>query len=127
VKVVPSASGGDKVAYQWKANKVYGSAVQQPLTDPSRFDSKVQEYLAQTKKRCGEDFAAVADGSSNQNGTRIDTYEIACVGKGVSSSASLIFVNKEGTFTVLAHEAPAEELESAMDIRDRLVETLGGS
>ena len=127
VKVVPSASGGDKVAYQWKANKVYGSAVQQPLTDPSRFDSKVQEYLAQTKKRCGEDFAAVADGSSNQNGTRIDTYEIACVGKGVSSSASLIFVNKEGTFTVLAHEAPAEELENAMDIRDRLVETLGGS
>ncbi|MBP7721910.1 MAG: hypothetical protein KA155_05175 [Alphaproteobacteria bacterium] len=127
VKVVPSASGDNKVAYQWKANKVYGSAVQQPLTDPSRFDSKVQEYLAQTKKRCGEDFAAVADGSSNQNGTRIDTYEIACVGKGVSSSASLIFVNKEGTFTVLAHEAPAEELESAMDIRDRLVETLGGS
>lgn len=127
VKVVPSASGGDKVAYQWKANKVYGSAVQQPLTDPSRFDSKVQEYLAQTKKRCGEDFAAVADGSSNQNGTRIDTYEIACVGKGVSSSASLIFVNKEGTFTVLAHEAPAEELESAMDIRDRLLDTLGGS
>jgi flavodoxin len=127
VKVVPSASGSDKVSYQWKSNKVYGSAVQQPLTDPSRFDGKVQEYLAQTKKRCGQDFAAVADGSSNQNGTRIDTYEIACVGKGVSSSASLIFVNKEGTFTVLAHEAPAEELESAMDIRDRLLKSLGGS
>lgn len=127
VNVVPSASGSDKVSYQWKSNKVYGSAVQQPLTDPSRFDSKVQEYLAQTKKRCGEDFAAVADGSSSRNGTRIDTYEIACVGKGVSSSASLIFVNKQGTFTVLAHEAPAEELESAMDIRDRLVKAIGGS
>lgn len=127
VRVVPSASGSDKVSYQWKSNKVYGSAVQQPLTDPSRFDAKVQEYLAQTKKRCGQDFAAVADGSSNQNGTRIDTYEIACVGNGVSSSASLIFFNKEGTFTVLAHEAPAEELESAMDMRDRLLKAIGGS
>ncbi len=127
VNVITSASGSDKVAYQWKADKVYGSAIQKPLSDPSRFDGQVQEYLVQTKKRCGHDFAAVADSSSNQNGTRIETYEIACVGTGVNSSASLVFFNKGDTFTVLAHEAPADDLESAMDIRDRLVETLGGS
>ncbi|MGB4106249.1 MAG: hypothetical protein WBK55_00455 [Alphaproteobacteria bacterium] len=127
VNVVTSASGSDKVAYQWKSDKVYGSAIQRPLSDPSRFESQVQEYLAQTKKRCGHDFAAVADGSTEQNGTRIDTYEIACVGTGVNSSASLVFFNKGDTFTVLAHEAPADDLESAMDIRDRLVKAIGGS
>jgi hypothetical protein len=127
VSVVSGASGANKVSYQWKADKVFGSAVQSPLSDPSRFDGEVQSYLEQTKKRCGKDFAVVPDEETNAGDKRIATYEIACVGQGVSSSASLIFFSQQGTFTVLAHEAPAEQLEDAMEIRDRLVKAISGS
>ena len=127
VSVVSGASGADKLAYQWKADKLFGSAVQTPISDPSRFDGEVQSYLDQTKKRCGKDFAVVPDENIEANGKRIATYEIACVGQGVSSSASLIFFSQQGTFTVLAHEAPAEQLEDAMSIRDRLLKAISGS
>ncbi len=127
VTVVKGASGSDKLSYQWKANEVYGSAVQRPLSDPSRFDGEVQEYLEQTKKRCGQDFAVVPDENSQAGDKRIATYEIACIGQGVNSSASLIFFSQQGTFTVLAHETPADKLDSAMEIRDRLLKAISGS
>lgn len=125
VSIVSSASGSDKLSYQWKADDVYGSSVQKPLSDPKRFDKEVQSYIEQTKKRCGNDFAVVPDESSQKGETRISTYEIACVGGGVSSSASLIFFSQNGTFTALAHETPTDKLDDAMEIRDNVLKQIG--
>lgn len=127
VNIVPAASTGDKKAYQWTSENIFGSAIQQPLANPDAFDDEVKAYLENTQKRCPVDFAIVPDDSVQVGDTRIDTYDIACIGNGVNSSASLIFFNKNGTFTVLANEAPAEKLDTAMGMKERLIKTIKGS
>ena len=87
----------------------------------------MKEYLEKTEQRCKGEFAIMPDNSVQQGDTRIDSYEIACVGGSVSSAAALIFYNNGGTFTAVAHEAPAENMDAAMNLRDRLIQTLSGS
>ncbi len=124
VQKVERASGPDRQAYQWKVGQIFGSAEQRPMQDASKFDEQVKAYLEKTHKRCAGDFAASPDKSSDNASGRIDTYEIACVGKAVNSTASLAFVNKAGYFTVFAHETSADQMGDAMELRDRLVKAL---
>ncbi len=127
VRMVEKVSGSGKVAWQWNAGGVFGSAEQTPLADASGFDAGVREYLDKTQKRCAGDFAVEPDNSLQLAGSRVESYEIACVGKGVNSAAALLFLNKGGAFTVVAHETPADKMGDAMEIRDRLLKTISGS
>jgi hypothetical protein len=121
-KLVEKNSGPGQVAYQWTSNEIYGSAEQQPLRSAYQFDVKVQEYLERTQKRCPGDFAIVPDGSFEQGNVRIDSYDVACIGAGVSSSAALLFYNDAaGTFTAFAHEAPTDRLDAAIESREKIV------
>ena len=127
VKLVPKASNANKAAWQWKTGDVYGSAEQTAMPDAEKFDGDVKEYLDKTQKRCSGDFAIEPDNSKQLGDMRLDSYEIACVGKGVNSSASLLFIGKDGTFTAMAHEAPADKMSDAMNIRDKLMKLISGS
>lgn len=127
VQKVEKASTADKYAWQWRAGAIYGSAEQKPLRDPSQFENEIKTYLEKTQRRCSGDFAVAPDESVQAGGARMDSYEIACVGKTVNSSASLLFVDKGGAFTVVAHEASADKMNEAMNLRDRLMKTIGGS
>lgn len=127
VHVVDKVSGPGKVAYQWESGAVYGSAEQVPLGDAAAFDSEVKKYLEKTQKRCPGDFAVAPDNTVSVDSGRVDSYEIACVGKNVSSSASLLFINKSGSFTVMAHEAPTDKMAEAMSMRDRVLKAISGS
>jgi regulator of replication initiation timing len=120
-KLVEKNSGPGQVAYQWTSDEIYGSAEQQPLASAYQFDGKVQEYLERTQKRCPGDFAIVPDGSFERGNIRVDSYDVACIGAGVSSSAALLFYNDAGTFTAFAHEAPTERLDDAIESRERIV------
>lgn len=125
VALVSNSSGADRVAYQWRsANDLYGSAHQKKISNINEFDSYVRDYLTMTEERCGGDFAIIPSSTDQVGQTRIDSYEIACVGNGVNSSASVVFFNKDDTFTVLAHEGPTEGMEMAMDARDKIVSTV---
>ncbi|MAE51523.1 MAG: hypothetical protein CMH27_06910 [Micavibrio sp.] len=122
VSLVAAGSGPDRVAYQWRSvNDLYGSAHQKPLANINDFDNYVRDYLTMTEERCGGDFAIIPSSTEQVNQTRIDSYEIACIGAGIDSSASVVFFNAGGTFTILAHEAPSEGMETAMDARDKIV------
>ncbi len=127
VAVVAGASGPGRVSYQWMTDNIFGSAIQEPLPDEAAFDEQVKNYLEVTKSRCAEDFAIVPDETVQNGSTRIDTYEVACVGKNVNSSAAIVFFSKDGTFTAMAHEAPTDRLGTAMDLKDRLFRSLRGS
>lgn len=124
---VASASGPEKSVYQWRNAGIYGSAEEQALADASQFDVRVKDYLERTQQRCQGDFA-IAPTDTRQNGpTRIDSYDIACVGAGVDSSASLVFYNDGGNFTAVAHEAPTGNMDDAMNMRDQLVRSISGT
>lgn len=127
VEMVKDATGPAKISYQWQAQGVFGSAVQQPLSDPAAFDQAVKSYLEETELRCPGSFAVTPDDTADAEAGRVDTYEIACVGAKVNSSASLLFFSRNGTFTALAHEAPTTSLNAAMDVRDRLVKEVSGT
>lgn len=111
-------------AYQWRAGDLYGSGERKAMSSSDQFDGFVQEYLSRTEKRCKGDFAIVPDNSKESGSTRVDSYEVACIGDGVSSSASLLFYNQGGTFTVLAHEAEASKMEQTMRVRDQIFNAL---
>lgn len=127
VRMIEQASNLQRLALQWKSGDVFGSAEQIPLARLTGFDAGVEEYLDKTRGRCPGDFAAEPDSSIRIPGARAAGYEIACVGKGVNSSAALLFVDKEGAFTVIAHEAPTDSMDDAMELRDRLVKAISGT
>ena len=127
IDFVEKVSGSAKVAYQWQMQNVFGSAEQKEINNPEQFDQLVKEYLGRTESRCRGDFAIVPDQTIQMGQMRIDSYEIACVGNGANSSASLMFFSKGGTFTTLAHEAPTEALGAAMTLRDKALQAAKSS
>jgi hypothetical protein len=84
------------------------------------FDSLVSKYLARTKARCLGTFAAKPGNSHEAGGIKASEYEIACVGDSGNISASVLFYSHKGIFTAIAHEGSVDDMDDAMDIRDRL-------
>jgi hypothetical protein len=126
IRRVENAPKDAMAAYQWGVDAVYGSAEQRALSSPAAFDGMVKDYLERTESRCPGEFAIVPDDSVEGGAIRADSYEVACVGGDVSSGASLLFFNQGGVFTVVAHEAPTAELESAMSFRNRVKRIVTG-
>ncbi len=113
-------SGGR--AYQWRsAQNLFGSAFQKPAGNEEAFDTNVKDYLERSQSRCSGDFAVVPESSFGSGNARIDSYEIACIGNGIDSSAAIVFFVKNGNFTALAHEAPSQNMAGAMEARDRVL------
>jgi hypothetical protein len=93
------------------------------VSDETQLSSVVDQYLARAKARCQGDFAAVpsADASGMNNS---QAYEIACVGRDLSSSASVLFSYGNQIATTIAHEGRAEAMDLAIDARDRIASQL---
>lgn len=127
ISVVADASGPDHTAYQWRDRHIFGSAEQrQAPAGQASYDIAVKAYIDKTKTRCPGDFAVSHDGTTQIGDIRTDSYEIACIGANVDSSASLLFMMKNGVFTAVAHEAPSQNMDEAMDVRDRLLQSISG-
>lgn len=124
VQNVKALSGDVQAAYQWRKGSVYGTAEQRPMASEADFDGMVQKYIERTQSRCPGEFAVVPTDTKGDGASRADSYEVACVGSKVSSGASLVFFNKNGVFTVVAHESPADSLGQAIDSRDQILKVL---
>jgi len=111
-------------AYEWRAENVFGSAEQKPLEPEYSFEDYVLSYLENTEKRCNGEFAIEPALSVGEAGQRVDSYEVACIGEGMSSAAAIVFYEADGKFTTVAHEAPTANMDQAMDLRDRYVRVL---
>ncbi len=121
VAYVEAVSSVAYQAYEWRSENVFGSAEQSDFKVGLSFDEHVLSYLENTQSRCNGDFAIVPASSSGEEQGRVDSYEVACVGQGASSSAAIVFYEDAGKFTVVAHEAPVDNMEATMEIRDRFV------
>jgi hypothetical protein len=125
-KVRGSATAGYD-AYSWETGDLFGSAEVHAMTTGDEFNGLVDRYLERTKKRCGGDFASVPVPTQGPAGTQVGSYEIACVGNDASASASVVFFVQDGQFVTIAHEAPVEGMDMAMDAREHILATLAGS
>jgi hypothetical protein len=106
--------------YSWNTGALYGSAEQSIISNLGKYDAMVTKYLGNTEERCPGDFAAVPGMEKQYGAMRASSYEVACVGDDVSASVSILFFTKDGVFTAISHETTAENMELAMDTRDRL-------
>ena len=127
VQKVDNAGSKTTLAYRWQSQGVFGSAELKPIVSKMQFDDFVYEYLQITQERCDGEFAVVPERTIESGALRLDSYEIACIGGRVDSTASLLFFSKDDTFTVLAQESPMEQMPLIMEARDRLIKALSNS
>lgn len=118
--------GHDIMAHSWTAGRMFGSSEQSEMDYAGQYDSYVTRYLGKTEGRCPGDFASAASQEKQMGSIRVSTYEIACVGDENAASAAILFFNKDGVFTAIAHETTVDNMDIAMDTRDRLYDILTG-
>ncbi len=125
VQKVENTGDKNQLAYRWQEHGIFGSAELKPIMSVSKqFDDFVYEYLNITQERCDGQFAVVPERTVETVNLRLDSYEIACVGGRVDSTASLLFFSRDDTFTVLAQETQMEQMPAVMEARDRLIRML---
>ncbi|HEY8191108.1 MAG TPA: hypothetical protein VIG74_01690 [Alphaproteobacteria bacterium] len=127
IKKVRGAATAGYDAYSWETGDLFGSAEVHAMTTGDEFNSLMNRYIERTKSRCQGDFASVPVPVQGGAGSQIGAYEIACVGSAASASASVVFFIQDGQFVTIAHEAPVEGMDVAMDAREHIIATLSGS
>lgn len=128
--IVPVKAGtveSGRKAYQWRSGNAFGSGEVGQATSAQAFEESIKTYLERTQKRCEGDFAVVPEQSVDAKGMRLDSYEVACMGKTMDSSVALIFIHQGDTFAAMAHEGPSAQLQELMSMRDKLISAAQGS
>lgn len=114
---VAKLSGGQ---YRWSADNLTGHAQVVPKQQAGSMDQFAQNYIAKIKQNCGGDFASVPTTST---GT-MQTYEVACISVSRSTSSSIVFTQQENDLVAISHESSADDMDAAMDARDRIAASL---
>ncbi|MEM8833382.1 MAG: hypothetical protein AAGB32_02460 [Pseudomonadota bacterium] len=104
--------------YRWNTGTINGTASIAPAKNGSNIARFVDSYINGAERACNGEFASLP-ASSGPN-----SYEIACIGPTRSSSSSVIFVEQKGHYLAIAHETTAEDMDLAMDARDRVADSL---
>jgi len=123
-QIEKTGAEGNAVAFSWDTGTLYGSAEQQPMGNIAKFDELAGQYLEKTRSRCQGEFAAVPTADKQEGSIRVSAYEIACIAGSEGASASIVFYSDNGKFTAIAHETGLDGMDEAMDVRDRLIDTL---
>lgn len=111
-----SVSSTGTNTYRWNAQNISGFAEISPKSKVGDVVQFAQNYINKQRSRCKGDFASVP----GTMGAGKSTYELACIGGNTSTSSSLVFFEKDGDVVVMAHQASAEDMDSAMDARDKV-------
>ena len=123
---IDRVSGPDFAAFRWDTGMVYGSGEQSRLSDVSAFNKSVQQYIQKTASRCQGSFDQNIQTVNTANGLTASSADIACVDNNADgNAASILFFAHNGMFYALAHEADMDTFKVAMDMRDRLVGSIG--
>ena len=122
---IDHVSGPDFAAFRWDTGVVYGSGEQSRIGNISGFNNTVQNYINKTKSRCTGSFDQTLTDRSI-DGVNVKVADIACVDENANGvAASILFFIHQGMFYALAHEADMNTFETAMDMRDRLANSIG--
>lgn len=107
--------------YRWSSGDLVGQAQIIPMAQAGNVSQFAQSYIAKAKQSCGGDFASLPSPSAVQQG---QAFEIACISPSRSTSSSVIFTQKGNDLVAISHESTAENMDMAMDARDRIAASL---
>jgi len=126
IERVNHVSGPDFAAFRWDTGRVYGSGEQSTMPNASAFQQSVNQYISKTQSRCASAFDKTMIPVSSPNGLQVSAVDIACIdprnAEGVA--ASVLFFAHNGMFYAVAHESAIDDLQTAMDMRDKLANNL---
>lgn len=119
---VQTLAGGNAqvMRYSWRSGQVDGNAEQHSINSPRQYDQVLDAYIKAQKTKCRGDFAAVPVADKKAGTMRVSSYDLACVGAGRDSTSSVVFYNTDDVFTSIAHDAGLDNMDIAMDVRDRI-------
>jgi chromosome segregation ATPase len=124
---VKKASSGMAGAqnFSWSGKSgISGSSSVKPMKSSAEFDGLVKEYIASRKAECGGDFASIPT-SEASGGKKVALYETACVGGSKSGASSTLFFVDQGRFVAISSEAGTDNMDDAMDSRDKIASAVG--
>lgn len=107
--------------YRWSAGPLTGHAKVVSQRQAGSLDSFAQSYIAEAKRSCGGDFASMPSSVALGRGK---SFEIACISASRSTSSSVVFTQKGNDLIAISHETSAEDLDAAMDARDRVASNM---
>jgi len=105
--------------YRWNIGAVNGVAKIAAKNQTPNMNTFMKGYVANAKQSCRGDFASLASQTGQPN-----SYEIACVGGLQSRSSSVVFMESERHYVVISHETSTDDMDMAMDARDRIADKL---
>lgn len=106
--------------YRWSAGRLVGQAQIVSAASAGNLEAFAQNYIAKARQSCGGDFASLPAALGGQK----KAYEIACISPTRSTSSSVIFTQKGSELIAIAHESSADDMDAAMDMRDRVASSL---
>lgn len=116
-----SISAAPNGGFRWQAGSIAGTAQIVPVQSGGSMDQFVKQYINTAKNSCKGDFASSetprADASRR-------SYDIVCVGGNSDSASSVIFARKDQNLLAIAHSTNTDNLDLAIDLRDRLADKL---
>ena len=122
---VERISGPDFAAFQWDTGFVHGSGEQSRIAGTSNFNEAINSYIQKTASRCSSTFDQSVEMIKSTNSMTVKAADIACVDQNANgNAASILFIEHEGMFYALAHEADMDTFTVAMDMRDRLAQSV---
>ncbi|MCI5061296.1 MAG: hypothetical protein MRY79_09565 [Alphaproteobacteria bacterium] len=106
--------------YRWGAGQLVGQAEVVPASGAGTLEGFTQSYIARAQQSCGGDFASVPGAVKSH----LRAYEIACIGPSKSTSSSVVIVQQGTEYVAISHNASADNMDMAMDARDRILTSL---
>ena len=106
--------------YQWRTGQLEGQAQIVPVNQAGGLSKYVESYMTRAKKSCKGEFASLPSPSISKG----KAFETACISANNSLSSSLIFAQEGADIIMISHEISADDMDVAMDARDRIAEKL---
>ena len=108
-------------AYSWRSGSVEGYAEVSTIGGASEdFRRHIEDYVFTARSRCPGEFASVPLSRL----PNLIAHDMACVSGMGDTTSSVLFYLKNGRFLTISHEADVEGIDIAMDVRDRILQSL---
>jgi len=125
VKLVPGRTQA-VAGFNWDTGALYGTMEVQNIGAGQTFATLSNNYLGKIQTRCDGDYASVETNNRISGSITVSAYEIACIMGEGGGTASVVFYSDGQQFMTIAHEASIDNMDLAMDARDRLFSSLNG-
>ncbi len=118
---VPKNPFGPGKAWAYESGELAGLAVEQAAIKPDKFDGVAKTQMARLKSTCKGDFAFQPAADQTKMGLKYIAYDAACIHGADSTSAAVLFFQRNGAFNIISYEVGPDSMSKAMEARDRLI------